>query len=219
METQPYGDPLNARILVIGHDPRLQNTDTIAPYCFFADYYFKPQPTLRRERAKYDLASALFSCVMFLTSERFSAEQVMVTNLCNRSLPHAPPNKTVLIPEKDAREGLIAIRKILAASNIEIIFAKSLQVNYWLQTLSFYSSTNKFVAESRPKQAGLQHAPPYYESIKPRTFQMICGNRYIADNKYALFPILHIKQWPLKDKFALAYDKAYENCRNTLKST
>jgi hypothetical protein len=216
METQPYGNPLNARILVIGHDPRLQNTDTIATYSFFADYYFKPQPRVPSERAKYDLASALFSYVMFLTSERFSAEQVMATNLCNRPLPHAPPRKTVLIPEKDAREGLLAIRNILAASNIEIIFPMSLQVNYWLQTLGFYSAANKFATDSRPKQAGLQNIPPYYEPIRPRTFQMICGNRYIADKKYALFPILHVKQWPLKDNFVLAYNKAYKNCRNAL---
>lgn len=216
MDTQPYGNPRTARILVIGHDPRLQQTDTLASYCLFADYYFKPVPRLRSERAKYDLAAALFDYVLFLTNNRFSAEQVMVTNLCNRSLPHAPPSKTVFIPEHEAREGLTAIRRLLAESTIEIIFAMSVQVNYWLQALGFYTTPTTFVVASRPKPVGTQHDPPYYEPLKQHTFQMICGNKYVADNKYLLFPILHVKQWPLRRGFVKAYGAAYINCRNTL---
>jgi len=38
--TQPYGDITKAKVLIIGHDPRLQQSDTMAGFCFFADYYF-----------------------------------------------------------------------------------------------------------------------------------------------------------------------------------
>jgi len=33
-----------AKLLLIGHDPRFQESDTISEYSLFADYYFKPEP-------------------------------------------------------------------------------------------------------------------------------------------------------------------------------
>lgn len=33
-----YGELSKAKVLVIGHDPRLRANDTIAEYYFFADY-------------------------------------------------------------------------------------------------------------------------------------------------------------------------------------
>ena len=60
MKTKPWGDPETANILVIGHDPRLQETATIADYCFFADYYFQPKPEKKNELRKYGLAESLF---------------------------------------------------------------------------------------------------------------------------------------------------------------
>ncbi len=219
MDAKPFGDPRTAKILVIGHDPRLQRSDTIAPFCFFADYYFRAIPTQPSERAKYKLASALFACVRYLTNNAYADDHVLVTNLCNTSLPHAPKSKTVLIPEPAAREGLQGIRDLLSMSSITIIFPMSLQVNYWLQKLGFYVSEPGFVADSEPRRKGLQSDPPYYQPTKDRTFQRICGNRYIGDDKYALFPILHIKQWPLQNNFARAYSHAYERCRNSLNGT
>jgi hypothetical protein len=219
MEAKPFGDPKRAQILVIGHDPRLQRSDTIAPFCFFADYYFRPIPTQPHERAKYELAAALFSCIRYLTSDKYPDDQILVTNLCNKSLPHAPKSKAVLIPKQMARDGLQAIREMLSVSTITVIFAMSLQVNYWLQKLGFYLSEPGFITDSEPRQEGLQSEPAYYQPVQSRTFQRICGNRYIADGKYALFPILHIKQWPLQRNFARAYSQAYERCRNSLTIT
>lgn len=76
-------------MFVIGHDPRLQKSDTLAEYCFFADYYFREVPTQRSEKAKYELAGALYSYVNFITNNKYSSEEVFVTNLCNIELDHA----------------------------------------------------------------------------------------------------------------------------------
>jgi hypothetical protein len=58
----------NPKILVIGHDPRLQKSDTIAGYALFADYYFKPIPKAPRELQKYNLAKATFGKILSLTN-------------------------------------------------------------------------------------------------------------------------------------------------------
>ena len=62
MITQPFcaGDISRAKVLVIGHDPRLQKTDTQAGYAFFADYFYHAIPLKKSERAKYQLAEAMF---------------------------------------------------------------------------------------------------------------------------------------------------------------
>ena len=39
------GDLKNAKVLVIGHDPRLQNSNALANKAFFGDYYFEAIPT------------------------------------------------------------------------------------------------------------------------------------------------------------------------------
>lgn len=60
-EAKPFGDLKTAKVLVIGHDPRLQKSNTIAEYCFFADYFFRPLPKSPSELRKYKLAESLFS--------------------------------------------------------------------------------------------------------------------------------------------------------------
>jgi hypothetical protein len=48
--TLPYGNPETAKILILGHDARLQKSDAVAQYAFFADHYFqfKKKPTYGR---------------------------------------------------------------------------------------------------------------------------------------------------------------------------
>jgi len=132
--------------------------------------------------------------------------------LCNDVLEHAPRRKTVLIPEQKAKEGLQHIRKVLAQSQIECIFPMSLQVNYWLQQLGFYYSTKTFLTYSEPQKAGLISKEKYYTAKKAGTFLEICGNKYVADNQYPLFPILHIKQYPLKGRL-IAYADNYKRLK------
>lgn len=215
MKTKTWGNPEKAKILVIGHDPRLQNSPTIAGYCLFADYRFRPQPSQKRERAKYRLAQNMYDCIKELTSGRYSDDEVLVTNLCNEILTSSPPNKINYIPLSKAKEGLKAIRVLLKNSDITLIFPMSQQVNYWLQKLGFYSTNTAFVEKSEPKKIGANNKPPYYTPSKSGAFKEICGNQYMADNQYYLFPILHVKNYPLKGNFQI-YKENYENCKKEI---
>jgi len=213
MPTKPFcaGDLANARVLVIGHDPRLQVSDTLAQYAFFADYFFRPRPNHRSEAAKYDLARATYGYIGELTGNRYAANQLVLTNLCNVGLPHAPKGRTVLIPEERAKEGIESIRILLDQSQVEIVFAMSLQVNYWLQKLGFYPSVTEFLHKAAPKTSGLSSKPPYYKAQQDKAFQLVCGRTYAA-NRRRVIPILHVKQWPLKAGYMAAYGQAYKDC-------
>jgi len=211
------GDIKNAKILVIGHDPRLQVSNTVADFAFFGEYYFKQIPTQTKELRKYKLAAAVYDYISHLTSHSFLAKQIVLTNLCNKALPHAPKGKTVYIPEAEARNGITAIQNILSQSSIEVIFAMSEQVNYWLQKLEFYMGETQFLSSSEPKVRGRSHNPPFYEPTQGRAFTQICGNRYLTGDGRSVVPILHVKQWPLRGPFTKAYGKAYETCINALK--
>ena len=214
-ETKTFGDTSKARVLVIGHDPRLQQSDTIAEYCFFADYFFKPIPTKSSELAKYNLAESLFSYIGYLTSYKYTSDKLIITNLCNKSLPHAPKGKTVLIPEEYAKEGIENINDIiLKSSRIEIIIAMSQQVNYWLQKIGFYFSTENYLEQSEPKMKMTENG--YYEPIGKSPFLRICGNRYFV-GKIPLFPVLHVKQYPLKGPIKKNYENSCRNCINSIK--
>ena len=210
-------DLSKAKVLVIGHDPRLQESHTLADYAFFADYFLKPIPTRKSERAKYQLAEAVFSYISYLTSYKYPANQLVLTNLCNTALPHAPKGKTVYIPEAEARNGISVIQDILNSSRIEVIFAMSAQVNYWLQKLGFYPAVAEFLSNAEPKAKGTTHTPPYYEPVRGKAFIHICGKQYATGDNRSIVPVLHIKNWPLRGPFARAYSKAYEACINALK--
>lgn len=56
---RPFGDLATATILIIGHDPRLQRSQTEAEIAFFFDYLTRPRPKSRPEARKYDLAQAV----------------------------------------------------------------------------------------------------------------------------------------------------------------
>lgn len=211
------GDARKAKVLVVGHDPRLQETDTLAAKALFGDYYFKAIPTRGNELAKYKLAEAVYGYVGYLTSYKYTARQIALTNLCNEGLPHAPRGKTVYIPEDRALKGIREMKDILSGSDIEVIFAMSAQVNYWLQKLEFYPAVGEYVAAAEPLAKGVEHNPPYYEQRRGRAFTLICGNRYLTKDQRSIFPILHVKNWPLRGGFVAAYKKSYETCINALK--
>jgi hypothetical protein len=214
MKTIDWKSKDKAKALLIGHDPRLQNSDTIAAYALFADYYFRPVPDKEAEKRKYSLAKSTFEHILYLTNNKIKPEQVYVTNLCNESLPHAPKGKTVFIPKIIAQAGINNIRKILQDNpTIQYIFPMSLQVNYWLQKLKFYDSSSDFVYKSEPKEKGINNSDPYYEPHTARTFLIICGNQYMVDKgKQIVIPILHSKNFPLSGTF-IAYNDCYEKIK------
>lgn len=218
MQTKPFcaGGLDKARVLLIGHDPRLQTSDTQAECVFFADYFFRPPPSQPSEAAKYRLAEATFNYVGQLTGGRIPADQLALTNLCNVGLPHAPRGKTVLIPVQEVQAGINAIHGILGHGQVEIIFAMSAQVNYWLQKLGFYPAVVEFLRRAEPKSVGVNSTPPYYAPEQDKAFQLICGQCYTA-GKCRVVPVLHVKNWPLQGAFVKAYGQAYEDCMRRLK--
>jgi len=216
MKTKIWGNPEKAKILVIGHDPGLQKSQTIADYCFFADYYFQPKPSRSSEISKYKLAEALYSYVRDLTTGQFSDDMVLITNLCNETLPSSPKGKTNYIPPEEAEAGLNAIRMLLKDSSVKLIFAMSQQVNYWLQKLGFYSTDIGFLEKAEPTKMGADYIPRYYSPVISGAFKEICGNKYLADNQYCLFPILHVKSYPLRGNF-LTYEENYANCKKEVR--
>jgi hypothetical protein len=213
LQTKPFGDKSKTKVLVIGHDPRLQKSDSIADYCFFADYYFRQVPILASEKRKYGLAKAIYDYVGWLTSNKLKPDEIMITNLCNRALPHAGNEKTVLIPGDAAIEGFEGIKGIIYESKIEFILAMTPQVNYWLQMLGLYSSTGNFVKNAEPKTKAAKLG--YYEPVGKSPFLEICGKKYLAGN-IPIYPILHVKQYPLKGRIAANYNKRMEECISSL---
>lgn len=199
------------RALLIGHDPRLQLSDTQAEYALFANYYFDKSIKDKAFRSKYGLAASAFYQITQITNEKIEPEVVYITNLCNSALPHAPKGKTVYIPEDKAIEGVENIKKIIEENpSIEYLFPMSLQVNYWLQRLGLYQSNTEFVVKSTPKTIGIQNESPYYKPKGKSPFLLICGNRYqVTEGTQVVIPILHAKCFPLNNKLR-AYSSAYE---------
>lgn len=189
---------INPKILLVGHDPRLQSSDTIADYALFANYYFNPKPKSGPEKKKYELASNSFEQVFSITCNRYKAEEIYVTNLCNEPLDRSDlKGKTILIPEDIAKKGVERIKTIITQyrTTIEYIFPMSQQVNYWLQLLGLYTKDTDFLDKAKPKQKGIDNKPPYYEPEKPKAFLKICGNIYETELGVKVIPILHTKAY------------------------
>lgn len=215
MKTEDWKSIETAKALVIGHDPRLKNSDTIAPYALFADYYFKDVPSNTSERRKYGLAKATFEHIKYLTNNKIKPRSIYITNLCNEPLPHAPKDRMVYIPIEKAIEGIENIKSILRENpSIKYIFPMSLQVNYWLQKLGFYTSNNEFIKLTEPHEKGLLHKPQFFKPKNNRTFLLICGNIYSQmDGHYKIIPVLHSIQFPLNSNTLPSYGPAYEKIR------
>lgn len=60
MSTKDFKPHKPAKVLIIGHDPRLQSSDTKAEYVLFADYYFKTDIKGGAEKRKQGLAKSLY---------------------------------------------------------------------------------------------------------------------------------------------------------------
>lgn len=211
MGTQPFGDPSSAKILIVGHDPRLRESDTLASFSLFADYYFKPRPTIRSEIAKYELASAALGMVEYLVGQPLAASDVVVSNLCNGALPRPPKGKTVLIPQSEAEVGVQELRKMVEKGSIQLVFSMSEQVNYWLQHLEFCEALPEYLLNSEPRLKGRNNDPPYYEPMQ-RSFQSICGRALKGPMGSTVFPVVHARSWPFTGPF-LVYEEPYRRCR------
>jgi hypothetical protein len=207
----------DSRVLVIGHDPRLRESEALAQHAFFADFFFRPVPTRGSELAKYNLARAIYAYIGELTSYRFAARELLLTNLCNDHLPHAPKGKVVLIPRDHAEQGLAEISRIIQKADFDVIFSMSEQVNYWLHALDFCIPRPEFLQRAEPKARGLASEPPYYEPRVPKAFQLIAFRRHETVAGIPLYPIVHVRSWPFRGPFKDAYSKLYSACISDLK--
>lgn len=225
MATKDYCRSNTPRVLLIGHDPRLRNSFTIAEYALFADYHFLEHKKDKAKRSKKRFADAAYEQLKDLSGGKiFSDEEVYVTNLCNEELPNNPPKKgTVYIPQKRAEEGVRHIEQILLDfPSIKYVFPMSQQVNYWLQELGFYSSSDdEFKESATPKNKGVENRPQYYEPKKGKAFLKICGKVFRPNNpelarRVHIIPILHCRCYPLGKRFD-AYEPCYEKIREWFK--
>jgi len=220
-KTKDWTPSKEAKVLLIGHDPRLQESETIAEYALFADYYFKEEQRAVSEKKKQKFARNSINNILELTKNKFSAENIYVTNLCNDELQRdeSTTKKTVYIPLDKAKKGIEHIKDILAKNpSIEYVFAMSQQVNYWLQVLGLYPQQTEFIERSMPKEKGVNNNPPYYESKKDRGFLEICGKAYkINGSKQTIIPILHTKSYSLIIGRYPEYKKCYDNLKKLFK--
>lgn len=203
------------QVLLIGHDPRLHNSKDEAEYALYSNFYFNKEVLKRgSEKQKYGLAAKSFDQILDITNGRFKAEEIYVTNLCNKFLPHtAQKGQTVFISETNANDGYKRIVAILSQyKTIEYIFPMSLQVNYWLQYFGLYQTDTDFLDKAKPKQKGIESVPPYYDAIKKRKnpFLDICGRVYEMETGQKVIPILHTKQYGRLDAYIPCYERIKE---------
>ena len=64
------------RALLIGHDPRLQQSDIQAEYVLFANYYFDNTIKDRALKSKYGLAASTFNQITQITSGKINPEEI-----------------------------------------------------------------------------------------------------------------------------------------------
>jgi hypothetical protein len=194
---QPFGQLDSAAILVIGHDPRLQRSQTEAEYAFFMAYLTRPRPVQRSEQRKYDLAQAVVDYVSELAGRPVALDELYVTNLCNEFLPHTPGSGTVFIPDEQARRGVEEITGTVAAGHFQLILPMSQQTFYNLCRLGFVDDRSELVApfirEARPNQAKTEQG--LYASVGRAPFLAVCGQRFHHCG-IPVVPVLHVKQWP-----------------------
>jgi hypothetical protein len=164
--------------------------------------------------AKYRLAESLYAYVGWLTSYNAKTDELLITNLCNSALPHAPKGKTILIPEEEARKGAEKIKRIIKSGNVQLVLAMSLQVNYWLQKVGVYTADGDFLMEAAPKIQGIEGK--YYKPVSKSPFIKICGKKYYVGS-IPLFPILHVIQYPFRRAIKAKYEPLHRKCIDSIK--
>jgi hypothetical protein len=204
VSTEPFGNLRKATILVIGHDPRLQKSQARAEKAFFFEYLEKYQdcPTFGPEARKYCLANAVWDYVNDLAGRHIDLDQLYVTNLCNEFLSSSQGKGTVLIPDDKAEAGVKEIDHTVLNGHFDLILPMSVQVFYHLVRLGFVDENSdmihSFLCSARPRQSALEHN--VYSTVGKAPFLEVAGKLF-HHRGIPLVPIIHVKQWPLNDRF------------------
>ncbi|MEG1617551.1 MAG: hypothetical protein RR202_02015 [Bacteroidales bacterium] len=211
MRTKDWKPAEPARLLVIGEDSNLQWTDQLPDFPMFADYYFRKIPYDLGERSRYMESKNLFEMIKTLTDFTYKVDEVYVTNLCNDSLERAPKGKRTLIPEAKALKGIEHIQYILDTNpEINLIFACSMQVNYWLQKSGLVEPNEEFLKGAEPRRTGINSLQPFYQPVNPKSFQDVCAKfTKLVGRDIKVLPLLPMKDYPLRDKNLELYGEAY----------
>lgn len=220
---RPFGNTDKARILVIGHDPRLRRSDSQAQYAFFLDYLEESPPTRHSERRKYDFASSVVNYVRHLAGPSVGLDDVFFTNLCNEFLERPSAGGTVLIQDGPAERGVQAIEGVLSSGSFKVILPMSPQVLYHLVRLGFVADPDEdsltFLRMARPSPAAIRRNA--YVPVGRSPFLKACGRMsFHRGDGVPIVPILHAKQWPLNARMEPHYGSlmrmAAENTRACL---
>ena len=205
---KPFGNIDKARILVIGHDPRLRRSDAKTQYAFFLSYLEKQRPTRPSERRKYDFASSVVNYIRHLGGPSVALEDMFFTNLCNEFLEHPIAGGTVFITDDAAERGTQAIEGMLSSGSFKVILSMAPQVLYHLVRLGFIANPDEnlrtflITARSSPATANRKAYVPVGRS----PFLKVCGRKYYHRNDgVPIIPIVHAKQWPLNKRMEPHY--------------
>ncbi|MFI3266486.1 MAG: hypothetical protein R3Y15_04970 [Rikenellaceae bacterium] len=205
MKTADWPAISTTKVLLIGENSTLQWKDEVLEHAMFLDYYFNHPPYDLGERSRYSEAKTIFDTLSEITSGQCRAEQVHGTLLSNDMLTRPPKGKHLLIPEKQAKEGIIHIKSLLKRyPSIEYIFVMGLQTNYYLQKFGFYNCgdmTESFVKGAEPRRIGLDPFEPFYQPVNAKPFREVCFKRYAAAEypNVEVIPILPVKSYPMSE--------------------
>lgn len=218
----PFGVPQTAKIWIIGHDPRLRKGKAEAPTCFFLDLLKSKAGGGAPAKAKRQLAQSVIDYISHLAGRPVELDDLYVTNLCNRFLPHPPKGAVVLIPNQIADEGVRELRSALVTDGASprVIIPMSQQVMRHLVRTEFLSPEpmlNEFMKRSMPNAKAEKSGG--YRPQAPAAFLMACGQRF-SHNKIPVVPILHISAWRrMSPRYEEPMDRAASTIREILRQT
>lgn len=219
MKTSDWTAILDAKVLLIGENSTLQWKNEIIEHVMFLDYYFNQKPYDLGERSRYSEAKTIFDYLKEITGGECKPEQVYGTVLCKEYLERAPKGKHMLIPEKEAKNGLQNIKKILKENkSIKYVFAMGLQTNYYLQKLGLYDCgeiTEQFLKGAEPRRVGLSPFEPFYQPVDAKPFRDVCFKMYDAKEfkTVKIIPILPIKSYPLSGSDIKNFGDSFEKLK------
>lgn len=220
----PYGNPKNAKIMVIGHDPRLRISEAEAGHAFFLEYLTRDTLTKPSDKRKKDFAVATVEYIKSIVGASISLDYIYFTNLCNKFLERPIGGGTVLISDDEADKGITEIEKDIKSGLFRATLPMSLQVFYHLVRTEFVDdqgeNLKKFLEMAKPNPNDIQRNA--YKSSKAAPFLLVCGKIFHHRlDSVPIIPILHVKQRknPIMEKhYGLLMKEAERNTRNILKA-
>jgi hypothetical protein len=194
---QSFGNLKTARILVIGHDPTLQNSDAQAEYAFFLEWLDR-QPTVRAEASQRRFALRLLEYMDWLAGRNVPLSDLYVTNLCNDFL-NRQGKGVIYIPEAKASAGIKALESLVDQANFKVILPMAEQAFYWLCKLGFIDGPDRrvdaYLAQAEPQSEWAANG--LYRKLSGTPFVEVCGRKFYHRG-VPVVPIMHLNGWQRK---------------------